>query len=139
MQNLQSVNYAKFASYKQCKPCKLQTMQNLQVVNNAQNASYKQLTQQHSITMPLFQVDLIYGPSTDRIDRPAIQSPWHLVPVTAPRGQTGSTCRTLRILQYLARPLPVRSRACTIRRPPGAVVPVVCPIAKPFQCIFSIS
>ena len=31
--------------------------------------------------------------------------------------------------QYQARSLPVRSKACTIREPLGAVVPVVCPIA----------
>ena len=71
------------------------TMQNLQVVNNAESASYEQLTRQHSITLPLFQVGLIYGPSTDRIDRPAIRSPWGLVPVTDPGGQTGRPCRTM--------------------------------------------
>ena len=104
-------------------------MQNLQVVNNAKSATYQQLTQQYSITLPLFQFDLIYGPSTDRIGGPAIRSPWGLVPVTAPGGQTGSTCRTLRILQDLARPLPGTATGANIWEPPGAVVPGVCPIA----------
>ena len=71
------------------------TMQNLQVVNNAASANCQQLTQQHTITMSLYQFDLIYGPSTDRIDRPATRSPWCLVLVTAPRVQTGRPCRTL--------------------------------------------
>lgn len=45
--------------------------------------------------MPLYQFDLIYGSSTDRIGGPAIRSPWGCVPVTAPRSQTGRPCRTL--------------------------------------------
>ena len=71
------------------------TMQNLQVVNNAESASCQQLTQQHSITLPLFQFDLIYGPSPDRIGSPAIRSPWRPVLVTAPGEQTGRPCRTM--------------------------------------------
>lgn len=114
-------------------------MQNLQLVNNAANANYQQLTQQHIITMPLYQFDFIYGPSPDRIGGPAIRSPWGPVPVTAPNGQTGPTCRTLRILQDLARPLPGhrQSRYCL-----GAIGRSRAwhhPIAKPFQCIPSIS
>ena len=45
--------------------------------------------------MPLYQFDLIYGLSTDRIDRPATRSLGRPVPVTAPRSQTGRPCRTL--------------------------------------------
>ena len=105
------------------------TMQNLQVVNNAESANCQQLTRQHSITLSLFQFDLIYGPSTDRIGGPAIRSPWCPVPVTAPGEQTGSTCRTLRILQDLARPLPGTAGGANVWKPPGAVVPGVCPIA----------
>ena len=85
-------------------------MQQMQIVNNAESANCQQLTQQHSITLPLFKFDLIYGSSPDRIDRPAIRSPWGRVPGNAPNGQTGATCRTLRILQDLARPLPGHRR-----------------------------
>jgi hypothetical protein len=85
----------------------------------AESANCQQLTQQHSITLPLFQFDLIYGPSPDRIDRPAIRSPWGPVPVTAPRVRTGATCGTLPILQDLARPLPVLYMPCTIGETTG--------------------
>ena len=78
-----------------CKKCNVLIMQDLQIVNNAANATYQQLTRQHSITLPLYQFDLVYRPSTDRIGGPAIRSPGRPVPVTAPGGQTGRPCRTM--------------------------------------------
>ena len=93
------------------------TMQRLQIMIFAASANCQQLTQQHTITLPLFQVDLTYGPSTDRIDRPAIRSPWGPVPVTAPRGQSGRLCRTL--CQSAIRP---NIGHTPYRAPPAALV-----------------
>ena len=58
----------------------------MQCNNYARFANFEQFTRQHSKTLPLYQFDLIYGPSPDRIDRPAIRSPWGPVPVIAPGG-----------------------------------------------------
>ena len=95
--------FCKFCKLTHCKFCKLLIMQKMQInilqkmqcFNYAESASCQQLTQQHSITLPLYQFDLIYGPSTDRIGCPAIRSPGRPVPVTAPGGQTGRPCRTV--------------------------------------------
>ena len=79
--------------------------------------------------MSLYQFDLIYGLSTNRIDRPAIRSPWGRVPDNGPWAQSGRTCRTLPILQVSAKPLLGTASRANIWEPAAAVAPWLYPIA----------
>ena len=106
-------------------------MQDLQVVNNAESATYQQLTQQHIITMPLYQFDFVYGPSPDRSAALPYGRPG--APCPSPRqaskpAQCAARCGFCKIWRD-----PYQGTAgCTnIWEPPGAVVPGVCPIAPP--------
>lgn len=116
LQNLQNVNNAQNAKCKQCSGCKMCSLRRLQNVNNAAARVRPGFgSVRIGFALP------IYGPLP--------RSPGRPVPVTAPRVRTGLPCRTLPILQVSTRSLPLRQIWGTIREPPAAVAPVVCPIA----------